>query len=119
VRERLLFCIAALFVVAPPLLVQVAGLRSPHLRGWRMFSSAGFEAYRVEVFALRDGARRRVEARALLEPGATACVDELRYESWCSAHPATVLYVRLQCGQPAARWRLVYDGKQDLCSPPR
>jgi hypothetical protein len=117
VRERILFFIAALCIVAPPFLVQVIGIHSPHLRAWRMFSSAGFDAYRLEARASDDGRWRSVSTDELFEDGSSACFDEPQIIEWCSARPGSALYLYLQCGQPADHWRLVYDGKQDLCSP--
>lgn len=115
-REKWLAFSVALLLIAPPFMVQVLGLQSPHLRAWRMFSSAGFDAYRLEASSSHEGRARIVHTLELFEGGAAPCFDEPQLSKWCEAHPKESLYLFLQCGQPADHWRLVYDGKQDLCS---
>jgi hypothetical protein len=116
VREKWLTFVIALFIVAPPFLVQVLEIQSPHLRSWRMFSSAGFDAYRLKASSTHEGQSRAVSLHELFEGEATPCFDEPQISSWCEVHPNESLYLFLQCGQAADRWRLEYDGKQDLCS---
>lgn len=123
------WCALALFVIGGPLYTQVFKQRSRWIRPWRMYSSKGLEACRLE-FRRRDldGDETRLERLALL--GYPRWVDapknvrlvtdtakaERQGRTICARLGGRAdVRMYLDCGKKRARWAPRAQGERNLC----